>query len=228
MDEGEKLRGEVFKLERELAKEDSPEKEKEELRRKLAQLRKLKEKRDLARVRKKTMEAEIEWELEQTRREVDLEDQYAPSSSTRPPRKRRTETPSTPLRPRRVRQPNMGIHIEEPSTPRTAMTTRSHKKNPIINNETLLAGWRDITRNGAGNNVVGLCMNMRSYLGTKSMAELQCLCGEENVEYVTREKATKSLISNKMQEKILRGNAGSVVDPNPEVSSDREPDLETN
>ncbi|GBG88755.1 hypothetical protein CBR_g48283 [Chara braunii] len=147
-----KLRGEVFKLERELAKEDSPKKE-EELRRKLVQLRKLKEERDLARVRKKTMEAEIE----------------------------------------------------------------SQKKNPIIDNETLIAGWQDITRNGAGNNVVDFCMNMRSYLRTKSMAELQCLCGEENMEYVTREKAIKSLISNKMQEKILRGNAGSAVGPNPEV-----------
>ncbi|GBG80465.1 hypothetical protein CBR_g30928 [Chara braunii] len=200
-----KLRNEVINLERE------PEKEKEELKKKLTQLRKLKEERDQARARKKVMELEMEWELEQTRKEIELEtDEFAPSSSTRPPRKRTTETPATPARPRRERRPNMGIRFEEPATPITPMKTRSQtKKNQVFDKESLITGWRDITKGGTKTSVVDFCMAMRSYLRTRSMAELQCICDEERTEYVTWDKAIKGLISNKMQETILRTNAES-------------------
>ncbi|GBG87408.1 hypothetical protein CBR_g45465 [Chara braunii] len=179
------LRNEVQELERELAREDSPEKERDELRRKLAQLRTLKEERDRARAKKKVLEQEIEWELEQTRRELEEEDQFAPSSSAQ--RRPRMDTPTTPVRPprpqQRVRQPSMGIRIEEPSTPRTPRTRSQARRNLTADTGTLISGWKEITTNGSKMSVVDYCMSMRSYLRTRSMEELQCLCGEEKIEY---------------------------------------------
>ncbi|GBG73161.1 hypothetical protein CBR_g12879 [Chara braunii] len=203
----EKLRKEVIELEKELAKDDSLEKEKEELRKKIMQLRKMKEERDLGRVRKKLMAEELEWELEQTRRELDMEDdQYAPSSSTRPPQRQKKTPLTMSSRPKqRMRQPSMGIHIEEPTTPHTPRMTRSQvKRNPTLDNAALIAGWKNITLKGSKTGIVDYCMNMRTYLRTRSMRELQCLCGEDKIEYATREKAIKELIANRMQDAIIR------------------------
>ncbi|GBG78085.1 hypothetical protein CBR_g26023 [Chara braunii] len=217
-------------------------KEKEELRRRLAQLGKLKEDRELARAKKKVMEQEIEWEteqthmeteqtrmeMEQTRMEMDHEeDRFAPSSSARPPRRQR-ETPSTPSRPPRrqklVRQPNLGIRIEEPSTTRTLRTRSQAKKNPVVDYETLLAGWKEITTDGSKMNVVDYCMSMKSFLRTRTMAELQCLRDEEQIDYATREKTIRGLIANRMQQAILR-TSNSRDNDEDEVTPERDPDI---
>ncbi|GBG69373.1 hypothetical protein CBR_g4066 [Chara braunii] len=225
----EKLREEVLELERKLAKEDSPEKEKDELRRKLTQLRKLKEESDRARVKKKVLEEEMRWEMKQMRKELEFEeDQFAPSSSARAPPKRRTETPATPSRPRRLRQPNMGIRIEEPSTPRTPVTRSRTRKNPAVDNEALVEGWREITREGAKTNVMDLCMKMRGYLRTRSMSELQCLGDEEGIAYETRDKTIKALLSTKMQFAIRHKTVRSDVEDDQEEDPGRDPDLEDN
>ncbi|GBG59882.1 hypothetical protein CBR_g66689 [Chara braunii] len=223
-----KLRSEVVDLEKELAKEDSPEKEKEELRWRLAQLRKLKEDKELARTKKKVMEQEIEWEMEQTRMETEQtrmemeqtrvemdheEDRFAPSSSARPPQPQK-----------RVRQPNLGIRIEEPSTPRTPRTRSQAKKNPVVDYETLLAGWKEITTDGSKMNVVDYCMSMKSFLRTRTMAELKCLCDEEQIDYETREKTIKGLIASRMQQTILR-TSNSHDNDEDEVTPERDPDI---
>ncbi|GBG89359.1 hypothetical protein CBR_g49069 [Chara braunii] len=222
----EKLRKEVIELERELAKDDSPEKEKEELWKKIMQLRKMKEERDLVRVRKKLMAEELEWELEQTRHELDMEDdQYAPSSSTRPPQRQKKTPLTTPSRPRqRMRQPSMGIHVEEPTTPHTPRMTRSQaKRNSTLDNAALIVGWKNITLQGSKTGIVDYCMNMRTFLRTRSMAELQCLCGEDKIEYATREKAIKELIVNRMQDAIMRSSEDQEEENDP-GSQDITPD----
>ncbi|GBG83777.1 hypothetical protein CBR_g37577 [Chara braunii] len=207
-------------------------------------------------MKRKVLEEEMRWEMEQTRQELEFEedqlapsssarpprkrveqtrqdlefeeDRLAPSSSARPPRKRSLVTPRTPSRSRRAKQPQSGIRIEEPSTPRTPVTRSRAKKNLIIDNESLIDGWRDITKKDTNTNVVDLCMSMRGYLRTRPMSELQCLCDEESITYVTREKDTKAPISAKMQEAMLRTNVRSDEEEEQEVKPGRNLDIDDN
>ncbi|GBG80780.1 hypothetical protein CBR_g31336 [Chara braunii] len=225
------LRNEVMELEKELAKEDSPEKERDDLQRKLVNLKKMKEERDRAHVKKKVVEHEIEWEMEQTRRELEEDDQFAPSSSARPRRRPGFGTPSTPVRPRqqqRVRQPDLGIRIKEPRTPRTPRTRAQTRKNLLADTGMLISGWKEIKDNGSKSSVVDFCMSMRSYLRTRSMAELQCLCKEEQIEYVARDKDIKELIGGRMQEAILRTSTRNDKEAEARSSPEIDPDLVDN